>query len=64
MIVKYLRIKNSGEVAIILPETDRCWYNAGLAFVVIANTDRKTLFYLIDTEYITKKEYFKGCLSG
>jgi hypothetical protein len=64
VIEKYIRVKNSRTVAMIIPETDNCWYNAGLVFVRLADSAERRIFDLPDTEYITEREYFKGCLGG
>jgi hypothetical protein len=64
MVEKYIRVKKVNKVAKIIPETNHCWFNAGLVFVRMANTDQRRLFDLPDTEYISEREYFKGCLGG
>ncbi|MHA1288150.1 MAG: hypothetical protein ACTSPB_12170 [Candidatus Thorarchaeota archaeon] len=70
MIEKYIRVKSTkhssdfGRVARIIPETKHCWFNAGLVFVRMADTDARRILDLPDTEYISEREYFKGCLGG
>lgn len=70
MAEKYIRVKRTshfrdlGKVARIIPETNHCWFNAGIVFVRMAHTDQRRLFDLPDTEYISEREYFKGCLGG
>ena len=61
---KYIRIKRTKTVARIIPETNHCWFNAGLVFVRMADTDQRRLFDLPDIVYISEREYFKGCLGG
>ena len=61
---KYIRIKRTKAVARIIPETNHCWFNAGLVFVRMADTDQRRLFDLPDIAYISEREYFKGCLGG
>lgn len=64
MVEKYIRVRRTKAVARIIPETKHCWFNAGLVFVRMANTDKRRILDIPDTEYISEREYFKGCLGG
>ena len=64
MTAKYLRVKRTRAVARIIPETNHCWSLAGFVFARMANTGESKILDLPDIEYITEREYFKGCLGG
>jgi hypothetical protein len=61
---QYIRVTRTKAVAKIIPETNHCWFNAGLVFVRMAVTDERRILDLPKTEYISEREYFKGCLGG
>ena len=64
MTEKYISVKHTNAVGKVVPETNNCWFNAGMVLARMSYGGHPVLLDLPNTEYITKLEYFKGRLSG